>query len=536
MIVLQRDVIEDDPNELKALGYAYRSLGNRLEAAFEGKAGALFKRHNTLIRIHQLPQELLLHIMELVCGPLDLNNTQFALEYCRQRDNLATVSFSWRNIIKSTPSFWSVCSTQLPESMNSYHISMSAGQPLEIQSVEPDEADTRAFWKLMRSELPRCRRLKAYATDDLIQGLNSGAPLLEELNLVVSESVDKFRPSWRKNPLPHVRRLFLTGFMLEWKQPLFSNLTLLHFEDIMGIEFSILLTILETSPSLSEIMLTRMQILNLSQEHRWGGRKLSLTGLKVMRLSQLDSKHVSALAEVIVPQKLATLEIDSRPGARETLSLYQDPPPFIRDTFVNFITRGLPLHIDASEAFVARSEDEDGHILLLGGPYEAAPKWCGEVLSDIGYPESLRITLGSLNSLHRISRRFGMCSSDIDLDFNTKKVNKKLEAFCTSTGDNDWIMPRVTTIRLHLISSEQALLVARLLCNRYRSSDLKPPERIIYRSEMPLLEFRDTLQESPVLRNCKVYRNPSHSTMGDAEHLDLETPFAESYGLESLEI
>ncbi|KAG9012421.1 hypothetical protein FRB94_006036 [Tulasnella sp. JGI-2019a] len=135
--------------------------------------------------LYQLPLEILITILSLVLQ----DEVSYAPIYMWKLQNIASVSHEWLLLVKNTPSFWKVVSTNLQSSLLKQILSRSTGHPLDVSyswkthdDIPIDQFTALVVPHVLRwQSLSVCRDHKMDKTFKVLVRLS--APTLEVLDI-----------------------------------------------------------------------------------------------------------------------------------------------------------------------------------------------------------------------------------------------------------------------------------------------------------------------------------------------------------------
>lgn len=110
----------DDIASIDATSDILRALRTHID----GRLTQLLRRHNSLMPINDLPEELLVAILQQTSEDRDL-----FLDHLR---NLASVQSSWWHLIKHTPAFWTDLNMNASKEVTALKLRLSQNAPLNI--------------------------------------------------------------------------------------------------------------------------------------------------------------------------------------------------------------------------------------------------------------------------------------------------------------------------------------------------------------------------------------------------------------------
>ncbi|KAG9016386.1 hypothetical protein FRB95_006534 [Tulasnella sp. JGI-2019a] len=206
--------------------------------------------------LYRLPLDIVVQILSLALQD-DRRDPYIYMEWLR---TFASVSHQWLRLVKETPSFWRVVSSDLPLPLLRQALSRSAGHSLDVVYSEKRHSDIprSQFTTLVVEHVQRWRSLivrEDTTMDMIIQCLvHLSAPALDVLTCYRRDSaaVDLFSGEARQ-----LYGVTLQEFRVPWEPTTLSGLQILHLEALQanipsGVE---LLAILTASPGLVELRL-----------------------------------------------------------------------------------------------------------------------------------------------------------------------------------------------------------------------------------------------------------------------------------------
>ncbi|KAF8738206.1 F-box-like, partial [Rhizoctonia solani] len=297
----------------------------------------LNQMRNSMIQVNSLPPELLLRIFCFVASTFRAIENQFITTPSPSHQDdykdliIAThVCSYWRNILISTPSFWSRFDFDTRNKIEAeyeraeLYSNRARGVP---QSLFIEEHVSRYFYhesfdifqNLFRSRLDDLTQIVMlnFSSLDLVRGtishwLQHGRPgTLRALTIQMDSKVEISEPIQSKRRdligrmsqmLDSIHSLSLLGVVFAWDSLIYHNLTQLH---IGGIPYEVsphihnVLDVLSNSPRLQKLRINNMAILQCDQVST---HPVYLTELEQLELMELTYESLDVLLPMIFPQ------------------------------------------------------------------------------------------------------------------------------------------------------------------------------------------------------------------------------------------
>ncbi|KAG9004581.1 hypothetical protein FRB94_002257 [Tulasnella sp. JGI-2019a] len=216
--------------------------------------------------LYQLPFEILTEVLSLALQ----DDISFPRIYMQQLRMFASVSHQWLLLVKGTPSFWKLASSDMPLPLLQQVLSRSAGHLLDIvyAAKRHDDIPSHLFTALVVEHAHRWRSLivlehSSYEEreDEAYRSLvHVSAPVLGVMTFLRSRepnaAMDLFSGEARR-----LRCVTLRSFYVPWESKMLSSLTTLNLEGPQGRGPSRvqLLASLAASPGLIELKLKNFE-------------------------------------------------------------------------------------------------------------------------------------------------------------------------------------------------------------------------------------------------------------------------------------
>lgn len=287
---------------------------------------------NTLLPVNTLPPEILTSIFRTLSSPKTHSSpsTEHAVIPHKAKPRewipITHVCRYWRDTALGYPFLWSPIVFEPADIRNENSLPYeclhrSLGAPLDVQIKCGESSDDQVWDKLSA----RCGRLRKFHVVDLLdvnslEKFRGEAPILQSLQLQVNyklidqrddgETLDGVLPPMFAGHTPALRYLTLS-FFTSYSSNHFENLAELRLSDQLyhaSSELSHLIALLESSPNLEELSLTKCNISSAEEEMFLATSPVQERPLPMYRLQRLAfiECHASIISEV-----LARLELSS---------------------------------------------------------------------------------------------------------------------------------------------------------------------------------------------------------------------------------
>ncbi|KAG8895402.1 hypothetical protein FRC00_007499 [Tulasnella sp. 408] len=220
------------------------------------------RRRNSLLPISRLHPELFHHILQLALFHARDGYEELRPESCRSHYTnlfaLRRVSHGWEHEIVNTPRLWAPISHLLNTSLQNLIWERSGAAALEVDLSSYHDfwsASEKAFLERimtreireLRALVPKCETLDSYIADH-------HHPRLKVLALWSTDEIVCTRPL----RTPQLEELYITRCNINWDH--LHNLRVLSIDDPKGSNLAQLVQILQSSPRLEQLFLTRIDV------------------------------------------------------------------------------------------------------------------------------------------------------------------------------------------------------------------------------------------------------------------------------------
>ncbi|KAG8874064.1 hypothetical protein FRB97_006195, partial [Tulasnella sp. 331] len=283
---------------------------------------------NSSLPIHKIPIELFRGILEMVMHEGSINAILWPL---------ARVSKYWKQVVISTPQWWSRLNDNMSETDLRWSLYWSNGALLDVSSY-PGEDLGDSYSRTVASVSEQWRSLQGrYVPQMVLSRLKSHAPVLQHLRLVgrgFSSSAD----TTNRRPVELGEGLGLTSLSLErvyttWNHSRLGNLRSLVLTSISGSyapSLPQLICLVSSSQRLEELKIVCLELKSSAEEERLPVEKVNLPNLVSFVLLNMSwGSYNRILSRVQLPlpscRQLQLMEWRSRSvGADETFDYLND--------------------------------------------------------------------------------------------------------------------------------------------------------------------------------------------------------------------
>ncbi|KAG8974767.1 hypothetical protein FRC05_006927 [Tulasnella sp. 425] len=357
--ILIQSINDENKNVLEAMSYredtkvhtgtlshvddyacALKSTLETVQRQMLDKISAIRTEHNRLIPLHRLPIE---NFVQIITGALEPFNTRgySGPTHLARLVALCEVCRRWREVINSTPSFWTTIDILDPPAVTSAAISRSANHRLNFigaprsgavrfASRPPDRCAEFSRTAMMHSTRWRSIELVAASPEDVLAIMNAPAPVLQSLemkSMAPSQLYFQNGASMFQNTNPRLRRLGLHGVAIPWDSSILRDLQYLSISTLDNFVPSCeeILRILRACPGLVEVHLSLKLIATVKTSKK--GPPFTLPQLVSMSFSLSPSSTLVLLKTIRAPSvQSVNLDLDFNSDPSRLLS------PIIKST------------------------------------------------------------------------------------------------------------------------------------------------------------------------------------------------------------
>lgn len=277
------------------------------------------RRRNTVCSAFtKVPPEIALKIFNMYLPP-----HQDPRDYYRSLYRLIGICHSFKLIINSTPSLWSVISTTLKQQLADTALERSGCAPLYISLKGVDD---KGLGALLSGMAHRIRGLQIWLAITSAPELNWPAPLLEELELgegmhgVGLQLQDKELFQGRADRLS---KLVVRSAVINWKNAVFKGLKYLSIYEIRsGITEADVLRILKDSPKLEYLSISDITFAGNTGDT--AVEEVNLTSLTSLDMVELYPASLELFIHTVQAPNCRHLCLGMRNPLADDLD---DPPP-----------------------------------------------------------------------------------------------------------------------------------------------------------------------------------------------------------------
>ncbi|KAG9023410.1 hypothetical protein FRB95_013129 [Tulasnella sp. JGI-2019a] len=295
----------------------------RLKAKLHGIMIQRNRSWNHARPLYRLPTEILVNILSLV-EKIDIHNHH----YIKSLRKLASVSHQWLLIVKGTPSFWKVASSNLPPKLLKQVFSRSMGHLLEVFEDGYNSLDS-LFFHFAITHVHRWRSL-VVEEGSYRGGLSKwsqwfiDAPALEVLTLRGSSYRALHVPNKKLGSLRCVRLLMVC---IPWESKMMSDLEELELVDPGpdGPSKAELLAILAASPRLINFTLAGFKQPQDSSHTTPQMISVELPMLEKLSIRKNSQELTHYLLAATHTPRCTSFFIDYRQKTTSDFSLFNDP-------------------------------------------------------------------------------------------------------------------------------------------------------------------------------------------------------------------
>ncbi len=453
------------------------------------------RRRNSMIPIHSLPHEILSAILILGMSSIDVFSTAISQlkRYCRYRNALTSVCYSWRIIIRSIPRLWAFISAELPSKLNNRALRLSKTHPLVCEDEIGDRGSANRaeqFWQSVRPHADRFQTIRAPTPNYILEMLGNGLQGLERLILngrgVFVSPLD--------SPWPQLRHMALREVSLPWSRSLVSNLVSLELKGVCDLPLSVLMEVLRKSPQLERLKITGIN--PIMDQSVSVPVRIPLLSLKQLDIGYMSADLLTYILSVLEPGQLDMLCVTQKPDPRRPQS-FPTLPGWTVSQAVQMLLRNNHVVLGS------RGECKSRSFNINATPWVTL-RWLAGVLDQ--YPKSssrIRVRCCHLDLkvvYHYLPHQLDRCQITVETVGLTG-----VHYMCRRLANEQFPFPSIAELSIALLSNVSSTLLVDLLQERYCAPmQVKPLRKLIYKNQAktPFLHVHTRMSE--ILKDCTV--------------------------------